>query len=286
MNSLRYIFDQGFTVEEIDALTGPLIGHPKTATFRLSNLAGIDISVGVASNLYDAVPDDESREALQVPPMLQTMVAQGKLGNKSGQGFYKEVRQGSKKEYWVLNFATMEYQPPRQPEIPLIAAAARHRKLPERLTFLMSYADEHPDDRYARSSQMRSCRHWPTLPGACQIADRISSLDHAMQWGYAQELGPFEAWDAMGVHATVERMRSRDIAVAPWVDRMLAEGNETFYVQRDGQQLEWSPAEGGYIPLPHDPHAIDLQTLKQAGKEIASNPSAESDRPRRGRAAA
>ena len=253
MDNLRSILRHGFTVEEVDALTGPLIGRPKTATFRLRDLAGVDISATVARNLGPAVPQDESRDVFQVPPLLDAMIAQGKLGNKAGQGFYKPVREGNTTSYWVLDFATLEYRPPRSVDIPLIAEASQYQALPERLTFLMRYADEHPGDRHAR---LLASLLLPPMAYAArrvpEISDRISSLDRAMEWGYGHELGPFASWDAMGVVETVRRMRERDIQVAPWVEEMLSSGNPSFYVEREGDRYEWSPTEGSYVPLPND----------------------------------
>ena len=275
MNSLRYIFDQGFTVEEVDALTGTLIGRPKTATFRLLDLAGIDIAAGVARNLQQAVSDDESRDALAVPPLLETMISAGRLGNKTGQGFYKEVREGSTKSYWVLDFGSMEYRPPRPVDLPLARAASKHRDLPERLRFLVQYADEHPDDRYA---QLIVHDLLPPLAYAArrvpEIADSLTSVDRAMEWGYGHQAGPFATWDALGVAETVRRMRARGIAVAPWVEHMLAGGNTHFYVERDGRRWEWDPARGEYAPVPVDPRSIDMEALRRAGREVAANRSA------------
>lgn len=275
MNSLRYIFEQGFVVEEVDALTGPLLGRPKTATFRLMDLAGIDIAAGVARNLLPAVPHDESRAALEVPPLLDTLVQQGRLGNKTGQGFYKEVREGSKRSYWVLDFATMEYRAPQPVDLPLVALANKHRDLGERLRFLVQYADEHPDDPHARLVMHDLL---PPIAYAArrvpEIADSLASVDHAMEWGYGHQHGPFAIWDALGVAATVERMRARGIEVAAWVEQMLAAGNSSFYLERDGRRMEWSPAANEYLPIPTDPRVIDLGALKQAGKEVAGNRSA------------
>lgn len=275
MNNLRFIFDNGLPVEEVDALTGTLIGYPKTATFRLHDLAGIDIAAGVAQNLQDAVPDDESHADLAVPPLLNRMIEQGRLGNKAGQGFYKEMRQGSKREFWVLDFETMDYRAPRPVKLPLIDEASKHRALPDRLRFLLGYAANHPDDRHA---QVIANAILPTLAYAArrvpEIADHLSSLDHAMEWGYGHELGPFRTWDALGIRATVDQMRVRSITVAPWVEQMLATGADTFYTERDGHQYEWSPSEGSYIPLPVDDRIIDLAALKRSGAEVASNRSA------------
>jgi 3-hydroxyacyl-CoA dehydrogenase len=239
------------------------------------DLAGIDIVAGVARNLQSAVPDDESRDALAAPPLLETLLAQGRLGNKTGQGFYKEVREGGARSYWVLDFETMEYRPPRPVDLPLIAAAREHPTLAERLRFLMQYADDHLGDRYA---QLIAHDLLPPLAYAArrvpEIADSLTSVDRAMEWGYGHQAGPFATWNALGVAATVDRMRARAIAVAPWVEQMLAAGNTDFYIERDGRRWEWSPAAGDYTPLPDEPRVTDLAALKRAGREVAANRSA------------
>src|SRR5207237_5444556 len=107
---LQYALEQGYSVEEVDTLTGELIGNPKTATFRLYDLVGIDVPAYVTRNLYAAVPDDEEREIFKVSPAMEEMVARGWLGNKSGIGFYKEVRGAAGKEFWPLNLQTMEHE--------------------------------------------------------------------------------------------------------------------------------------------------------------------------------
>lgn len=268
MSGMRFAFEHGYTIEEVDALTGPLIGRPKTASFRLMDLAGVDIAKGVADNLYTAVPDDESREEFRPPPEIVRMVAEGKLGNKTGSGFYTQVDgPRGKREFHVLDPETMEYHPPQTPDIPLIVEAGGIRDLGARLRAIIEKADAGD-----RAAQLIEAATVPTLAYAArrvpEIADDPAAIDDAMRWGYGQQLGPFETWDALGVAATAARMERAGIAVAPWVREMLAAGLETFYRTDASGVAVYSPRTKRYEPRPRDPDAIDLTALKTQGKEI------------------
>ena len=272
MYGASWALDNGYTVEEVDALTGPLIGRPNTATFRLVDLAGIDIMAGVASNLYDAAPDDESRELFKTPPLIERLVKEGRLGNKSGQGFYKQVT-GPKggREFHVLDLTSPElaYRPPEKVDLPIVAEANKIRDLGERLRFIIGKADE--GDRGAKlieamtvPAMAYSARRIP------EIADDIASFDDAIRWGFARQMGPFETWDALGVRPTVERMERQGIAVADWVKEMLAAGHESFYQREGGQTRAYVPGSKSYELVDRGPGEIDLAALKAAGKEIAA----------------
>ena len=270
MAAIRRALEQGFTVEEVDALTGPLVGRPKTATFRLADLAGLDIMVGVNENLYQAVPHDESRAEFRTPPQLRRMLAAGRLGNKTGAGFYRAVERDGKREFWVIDFETLEYRPPRPVTIPWLAEAERRRDLGERLRFVFQQADA--GDRYARFVEQNvlgalgyAARRVP------EISDDLVSVDDALRWGYAHQLGPFEIWDALGVAETAARMERQGIAVAPWVKELLAGGHTSFYRRSGGQLAAYHPITKRYEPVRRDPDWIDLAALKAAGRELAGN---------------
>ncbi len=270
MYGARYALENGYSVEEVDALTGPLIGRPKTASFRLADLAGLDIMVGVAENLYRAAPHDESREEYRTPELLRRMVREGRLGNKTGQGFYKQVTgPGGRREFHVLNPETMEYEPPKGVELPIVAEAEKIRDLGERLRFIMRRADE--GDRGAKLIEQATV---PTLAYAArripEISDTIYAVDDAVRWGFARQMGLFETWDALGVRETVERMEREGIAVAPWVREMLDAGHSSFYRRQNGRLEAYSPLFKGYEPVPRDPENIDLTALKAEGREFAA----------------
>ena len=272
INSMRYAFDKGYGVEELDAITGPLIGRPKTATFRLQDQVGLDISIGVAENLYEAVTDDESREQLRPPEKLKELEEQNLLGSKSGGGFYKREERGGEKVFDVLNLETLEHEPPENPDIPLVEEAQKQGDLGARLRFIMSKTEE---DRYARFLRDTIL---PDLAYASrrvpEISDTLEDVDHAMEWGYGHEAGPFRMWDLLGVRDTVEQMESLGIEVAEWVKEMLDGDNESFYKTEGTRELQFSPIEGDYVPVREDPMELSLEKVRAEGGEIDRNGSA------------
>lgn len=275
MFGARWALDNGYTIEETDALTGPLLGRPNTATFRLADLAGIDIMAGVADNLYAAAPDDESREEFKTPPLVSRLVQEGRLGNKSGQGFYKQVQGPKGREFHVLdtNSPDLAYRPARKVEQPIIADAQRIGDLGERLRFIVAQADE--GDRGAKLVEMLTV---PAIAYAArrvpEMSDDIVAIDDAIRWGFARQMGPFETWDALGVRPTVERMERLGATVPDWVRTMLAAGNERFYQERDGKRYAYHPGTERYEAIDRGAEQIDLAALKAAGKELVGTRTA------------
>lgn len=252
MYAMRYAFEHDYRVDEVDEFTGTAIGHPKSATFRLGDIVGIDIMYHVGANLYDAVPEDESRAELKPPEFLKTIVERGWLGNKSGQGFYKEVREeGGKKKFYALNLHTLEYEKPEKFFFDSISGSEMYDTLAEKLRYINSQ-----DDRAAKYIWDTTAHYLAyTSFRVPEIADDIVSIDNAMRWGFAYEAGPFETWDILGVAETVEKMAGQDIAVAPWVQEMLAGGNASFY--KNGSYYDL--ATKSYKPVPALPNIVVLK---------------------------
>jgi 3-hydroxyacyl-CoA dehydrogenase len=272
MQSVSYALENGYGIEEVDAITGPLIGHPKTATFRLNDQVGLDIAVGVAENLYDAAPEDESREEIKPHPKLKEMLEKDLLGNKSGAGFYKRDKRDGKTVFDVLDLAAFEHHPAENPEIPIAQETQEQGDLASRLRFLIEKADEDRHARYIRDTLL------PYLAYASrrvpEISDTLEDVDHAMEWGFVHQTGPFRTWDLLGVRETAGKMEAMDIEVAPWVKEMLDGGDESFYNNEGGRELVYSPVEKGYEPVREDPMVISLDRLREEGKELARNDSA------------
>jgi 3-hydroxyacyl-CoA dehydrogenase len=273
--TMNYALDNGFTVEEVDAITGPLIGRPKTATFRLNDLVGFDIAVHVARNLYPAIPEDPAREVLaheKAAALSQRMLDENRLGGKMGQGFYKEVRVDGKKEFWVMNLDTFEYEPPKNPTIEI---AQKHRKVKntgERIKLLMQEQD--------RFGQFLFHLHAFYLAYAShrvpEITDTLLNIDNAQKWGFSHEMGPFEIWDAIGAAESIPQFEAAGYPVAQWVKDMVAAGNATFY-HRDANGLVdgyYSPQAGAYVELVKDKREIKAAALKAAGRKVSGNGSA------------
>jgi 3-hydroxyacyl-CoA dehydrogenase len=272
MQSARYAFENGYGIEEVDAITGPLIGHPKTATFRLNDQVGLDIAVGVAENLYEAVPEDESREELKPPEKLEEMLEKNLLGNKTGAGFYKRDKREGKTVFDVLDLDTFEHRPAENPDIPIAEEAQKQGELAARLRFLIDKADEDRHARYIRDTLLPymayASRRVP------EISDTLEDVDHAMEWGFAHQTGPFRTWDLLGVRETVEMMKSMDIEVGGWVEEMLDAGNESFYKTENGTELQFSPVEKDDVPVREDPMYVSLDRLREEAKELERNDSA------------
>jgi 3-hydroxyacyl-CoA dehydrogenase len=272
MNSMRYAFENGYGIEEVDAITGPLIGRPKTATFRLNDQVGLDIAVGVAENLYELVPEDESRESIKPPETLKKMVENNLLGSKTDAGFYRREKRDGETVFDVLNLETFEHEPPQNPDLPLVGEARKQGDLGARLRYIMGRAEEDRHARYLRDTIL------PDLAYASrrvpEISDNLENVDHAMEWGYGQEAGPFRMWDLLGVREAVKQMESLDIEVASWVKEMLDDGNESFYKREGTKELQYSPVKGEYEPVREDPMIISLDALREEGKEISRNDSA------------
>jgi 3-hydroxyacyl-CoA dehydrogenase len=264
MQTVNAALDGGFTVEEVDALTGPLIGRPRTASFRLNDLIGIDVVVGVARNLYPAIPEDPARAVLEHPgttALFDRLLQNGWLGNKSGQGFYRTVRAASgEKEFWTLDLATLEYQPPQKVRFDSVSRQRAVADTGERIRRLLAEDD--------RAAQFLWHHHAFYLAYAShrvpEITDSLASIDNAQKWGFSHELGPFEIWDALGVAETAPAFEAAGYPVAGWVKEMLAAGHTHFY-QRDsaGSAVAcYSPQAAAYADLPRDPLAIDVRGLR------------------------
>ncbi len=243
----------GYTVEETDAIAGPLIGRPKTAAFRLQDLVGLDVSSAVASNLYGLIEHDETREILASPrveALRKSQTEKGRLGDKSGQGFYKK----GGKEILSLDLVSGEYRARREPEIPSLAEAAKTRDLAPRLKFVLAQDD--------RAGAMARHVVYGALGYASrrvpEISNDLPSVDRAVRWGFSHDLGPFELWDALGVAETANAMEANGETVAPWVREMLATGATSFYSESGA----WDPVARSYVSVPVDPKAIDLASMQ------------------------
>jgi 3-hydroxyacyl-CoA dehydrogenase len=276
--AIHYAFEHGYTTEEVDALTGPLLGRPRTATFRLQDLVGIDIAAHVARNLYELVPHDPYREVLRSPRMEQVVDAlmqRGWLGNKSKQGFYKQGQDAQgRRAFLLLNPATFEYEAPQNPRFESVEAVSKIPDLGQRLTALF-------DERWQEDRAVRLA--WAVISfdlayaAACaqEIAHNLKSIDEAVRWGFAYEAGPFELWDKLGVAQTVARMEASDLTVAPWVKEMLAAGCPSFYRLENGQVTgfyDWTRQQ--YQDMPTHPRHINLNYLRQTQPPLRHNDSA------------
>lgn len=271
--TLGYVLENNYTIEEADAILGPLIGRPKTAMFRLQDLVGLDVSSAVGENLYELIPHDESREVLRnskLRTLRITQIERGRLGDKTGQGFYQKPPKGAGGDILTLDLATMQYRARLEPNLPSLVDALKLKPLAERLKFVLALDDK--VGALARHSVYNALAYSARrLP---EITDQIINIDRAVRWGFSHELGPFEIWDVLGVPQTVAAMETNNIQVAPWVKQMLAAGNETFYRSDNGRLSYYDPAHRAYAQEPGNSRKIELRSLKAAGRVVRENKGA------------
>ncbi|WP_138756526.1 3-hydroxyacyl-CoA dehydrogenase/enoyl-CoA hydratase family protein [Paenibacillus sinopodophylli] len=257
----------GLTVEEADALTGPAMGRPKTATLRMLDIVGLDTLLHVVDNVRERSTDAAEQEAFARPILLEQLVASGRFGEKAGAGFYRKVRGQSGSEIETLRLDTLAYGPRRAVSSPVIDAAKAAKGAAGKVKALLG---TDPRDRYARFA-------WSTvkktlLYAAGQvgiIADSLPAIDRAMRWGFNWELGPFELWDAIGLRDSVQRMQREGDHVPEWVIGWLETGHESFYRVQGNERLY--AASGAYQTELAETDTISLAALKAEGKTIFSN---------------
>ncbi|MBL7929169.1 MAG: 3-hydroxyacyl-CoA dehydrogenase/enoyl-CoA hydratase family protein [Bacteroidia bacterium] len=217
----------GLTVEDIDKLTGPIIGRPKSATFRTCDVVGLDTLVHVANGLYQNCKDDEARELFKIPAYIQKMADNKWLGDKTKQGFYKKTKDASgKTEILSLDLKTLEYKPQSKTKFTTLDQAKNIDNLKERLKVLVAGKDA-AGEFYRRSFTSLFSYVSHRIP---EIADHFYQIDMAMKSGFGWELGPFEMWEALGINETVEMMEKQGHKPAAWVYDFLKEGKNSFYI--------------------------------------------------------
>jgi 3-hydroxyacyl-CoA dehydrogenase len=241
------IMDQlGLTIDDIDTLTGPLIGRPKSATFRTSDVVGIDTMVKVAQGVAANCPDDEARDIFTIPAWLQKMVDNNWLGDKTGQGFFKLVRGAGTKEILTLNLQIFEYGARAKPKFASVEAAKPIDDLKTRIKMLSAAPD--------KAGEFYRLFHYHLFSYIShripEISDELYRVDDAMKAGFGWEIGAFETWDLLGVSKTTEAMKQAGFKVAKWVDDFIAAGNKTFYRIDNGNRVCYDVATGTYKSLP------------------------------------
>jgi 3-hydroxyacyl-CoA dehydrogenase len=274
--ALNYILENGYTVDEVDALTGPLMGHPKTATFRLIDLVGVDVWEHVGMNLKEAIPYDKyampSLEAKKPAKLVHTMIERGWLGNKAKVGFYKEVRTDEgKKEFWSLDLRTMQHATPTKPRFDSVGKAKDVETLGDRLKVFLGESD--------RAAKLIKDLTFQALQYASviipEVADTPKPVDDAVRWGFMHEAGPFEIWDLLGVKETAKKMKAAGFTPAGWVSTMLKAGCDTFYKYKGDIKVGvYDVSRQKYIAIPKTPGLIVISDLKKAKRIISENPGA------------
>ncbi len=261
--TVREMLKGSYSIGEVDSITGPLIGRPKSATFRTLDVVGLDTFIHVANNVYDQVEGTE-KDVFKVPDFMVKMRENGWLGSKSGQGFF--LKQG--KDILELDPSTLEYGPRKKLETPSIELSKQEKGSANKLKALI-YAED-------RAGALLWNIFSPVFIYSAEllgtIADDIVAIDNAMKWGFGWEMGPFEAWDAVGLEKSVRRMQEDGTNIPSWINEMLEKGLTSFYKDEDGQRSFYD--KGEYKPLKANHKIINLKQLKKQNGVIKRNSGA------------
>ncbi|MGD6871168.1 3-hydroxyacyl-CoA dehydrogenase NAD-binding domain-containing protein [Sutcliffiella horikoshii] len=261
--TVNEMLEGGYSVGEVDSVTGPAIGRPKSATFRTLDVVGLDTFIHVANNVYEKVEGKE-QEVFRIPDFMNKMKEKGWLGSKSGQGFF--LKKG--KEILELNPETLEYDARKKLKTPALEMSKQAKGYSNKMKALV-YADD-------RAGNLIWSILAPVLSYSAEllgeIADDIVAIDQAMKWGFGWDHGPFETWDAIGLEESVLKMKEDGIAVPKWVDEMLANGHRSFYKKDGGTTLFYD--KGTYKALEVNPKVVHLKTLKETNGVIKKNSGA------------
>ena len=254
VTTLRAMEEFGLGPDEVDGITGRAMGRPDSATFRTLDLVGLDVFVNICDNMRAYLTEPDERAVFHVPPYVREMVERGWTGEKAGQGFYKRVRGDGKTQILALHLDTFEYRPRRQDQAPSLAAVRDIADPGKRLQTLVG-ADDHAG-RFAWEVISQLLVYAARNVG--EVSEDIISIDRAMRWGFGWQLGPFEAWDELGVKKTAERMRRDEKAVPPWVEQLVERGR-TFYVRGAEYTSQVTP-RGEYVPIAEEPRTTVVTT--------------------------
>jgi 3-hydroxyacyl-CoA dehydrogenase len=264
------------TVEEVDACTGPAVGWPNSATFRTADIVGLDVLVHVIRNIYESIPDDESREIFRVPALVEEMMKRGWLGEKTGSGFYQRVKKGGDSEILTLDWHKMEYRPREKTRLGSIEAGKTIEDTRERLRMLVGPALE------GKGGDKANRFLWACVGDTClyaarripEIANSVVDLDRAMRWGFGWELGPFEIWDAIGAERMAKAPEQEGKQMPPLVAKVLASTKKSFYETEKGSMRYFDFASAALAPLEEPTGIILLKSLKDRTPVVQENPGA------------
>ena len=271
VKAMQLMLEEGLTIPEVDALFGPVMGRPKTAMFKTSDLVGLDTMGHVAKNTYDLVKDDEARESFVIPEFVNKMIEKNLLGKKTQSGFYKtDLTPEWKKIRKVINPDTFEYAEYEPPDFPCLAKAKKAGTLPEKMKAILYGEDK--GAKFAWKAVADNLIYAANrIP---EISDTIVDIDNAMKWGFNFEMGPFEAWDAIGVKESVEKMEKEGLKVPELVTEMLESGCTSFYKSEKGKVFFYDFKSNDYRELVVSKNIISLKALRGADKVVKTCASA------------
>ena len=259
MSLFHTVKEMGLTVEEVDKLTGPVLGRPKSATFRTCDVVGLDTLVHVANGVADNCPNDEKKSAFAIPSYVKHMAEQNWLGSKTGQGFYKKIKDDDgKSQILSLDLNTLEYKAQEKVKFDSIGKAREIDDLAEKTRILFNHKDKGGDFYRATFTDLFSYVSF-RIP---EISDELFRIDDGVKAGFGWQLGPFESWDALGVSTVLAKMKESGKAVASWVEEMVAAGNESFYKVEKGTRLYYDIPSKSYKAIPGTEELVILENLR------------------------
>ncbi len=259
MAIFKLMKELGLSIEEIDSLTGPITGKPKSATFRTSDVVGIDTLVKVATNNYNSCPDDEQREIMNIPDFVNKLVENNWLGDKTGQGFYKKSKdEKGKRVILTLDTETFEYREKAKVRFASVGAAKAIDNLGDRIKAL-TYSKDKAGEFLQKLSYYIFAYSSNRIP---EITDDLFKMDDARNAGFGWELGPFETWDILGVEKFVAKMEKEGHKPAEWVKEMLANGNTSFYTIENGVRKFYDQISKSYKKISGKEGFIILDNLR------------------------
>lgn len=267
MSLFHAVKEMDMTVEEVDKLTGPVIGRPKSATFRTVDVVGLDTLVHVANGLYENVPDDERHELFKLPAFIQTMMDNKWLGSKTGQGFYKKVRKDDgSSEILTLDLDKMDYRDSKRASFATLELTKSISSVPERFPVLVNGKDK-AGEFYRKMFGALFAYVQNRIP---EITDELYKIDDAMRAGFGWEQGPFEIWDAIGVKKGIELLEGEGFAAAKWVQELAESGEDSFYTVKDGNTYYYDIPKKEFVKKPGQDSFIILDNIRKS-KEVWSN---------------
>ena len=270
VKAMQLMLADGLSIQEVDAIFGPVMGRPKTAMFKTSDLVGLDVLSHVAQNTFELVTDDEARDDFILPEFVTTMIDQNLLGKKTQAGFYKtELTPDWQKVRKVIDPQTLEYSEYVPPEFACLDKAKKSKTLPDKIKAVV-----YGNDRGARFA-WKAVAHNLIYAGnrIPEISDTLVDIDNAMKWGFNLELGPFETWDAIGLTESVQKMKQDGLSVPSHITRMLEAGHKTFYKTDKEKTYYYSFADAAYKELIISDRIISLPRQKAAAKTVKTCPS-------------
>src|SRR5690606_4837147 len=268
MSLFHLVKEMGLTIEEVDKLTGPVIGRPKSATFRTVDVVGLDTLVHVANGLYENCPEDEARELFKLPGFIETMMENKWLGSKSGQAFYKKVKDKSGKSTILeLNLDTLDYQESKKANFDTLELTKSVDRVSDRFPILVDGKDK-AGEFYRKNFASLFAYVQNRIP---EISDELYRIDDAMKAGFGWQHGPFEIWDAIGVEKGIALMKNENLEVASWVTEMVNAGSTSFYTVKEGATYYYDIPKKHYLKKPGQDAFVILDNIRTT-KEVWKNP--------------